>query len=130
MADAARHRGIGDAARRVVLVLVAAVAFLLVANFARLGLDSTKTLLENPSVAETYRAYNTYRCVQSKIDRRVPAGASIAVGSTDPLWRERSREGSYSRYDVTTAAHAEYVVTVAPRGDTCDQIDVLVRRTR
>ena len=130
MRVAARHRRVGNTTRRIVLVVVAAVAFVFVANFARVGLDATKTLLEHDSIAETYAASDTYRCVQSKIDHRVPAGTAIAVRSPDPLWLERAREGSYSRYDVTTEARAEYVVTVVPRGDPCEQVDVLVSRTR
>jgi hypothetical protein len=127
--DTARRWRVADTGRRVGLVVLAVAAFLLVANFARIGVDKTRSRLEHDSVAQADQAFDTYRCVQSKIDRRVPAGSPIAVTSTDPLWLERGREGSYPRYDVTTQARAAYVVTVVPHGDTCDLIDVRVART-
>jgi hypothetical protein len=117
-------------ARKAGLVAVALAAFLLVANVARAGVDATRSLVERDSIAETYAKWDTQRCVQAKIDRRVPPGAAIAVRSPDALWFERSRTDSYPRYDVTTEARASYLVTVAARGDTCDLVDVQVIRPR
>ena len=119
-----------DATRRIVLVGAAVASFLLVAHFARIGVEATRSLLQRDSIAETYAKSDTQRCVQGKIDRQVPPGAPIAVRSPDALWFERSREGSYPRYHVTTEAAAAYIVTVSARGDTCDRVDVQVSPTR
>ena len=109
---------------------MAAAAFLLVGNVARIGIDATRSLLEHDSVAATRAALDTQHCVQGKIDRLVPAGSAIAIRSPDALWLERSRTDSSPRYDVTTERRAAYVVTVAARGGTCDLVDVQVSRTR
>ena len=130
MRYAARVRPVAQVARKAGLVAVALAAFLLVANVARAGVDATRSLVERDSIAETYAKWDTQRCVQAKIDRRVPPGAAIAVRSPDALWFERSRTDSYPRYDVTTEARASYLVTVAARGDTCDLVDVQVIRPR
>lgn len=111
-------------------VVVAVAAFLLVADLAWRGIDATRKLLRAHSVTATEAHADAFRCVQAKIDRRIPAGAAIAVSSPDPLWFERSREGSYPRYRVTTETNAAYVVAVVPRGATCNLVDVRVTRTR
>ena len=130
MTIAARPRRVGNAARTAILVVVAVASFVLVADVARQGIDATRDLLQPDSIAATQAHFDTIRCVQAKIDRRIPPGAAIAVRSSDPLWFERSGEGSYPRYRVTTAAKAAYLVTVTSRGPTCDLVDVDVRRTR
>lgn len=118
------------AIRNVVLVIVAVAAFLLVADVARLGIIATRDLLQNDSVAASYFALDTQRCVQRRIDRLVPAGASIAVTSHNVLWRERGRQGSYRRYDVTTPQRASYLVTLEGPDESCDSVEVQVSRIR
>ena len=130
MRDGTGTRRVAVTTRRVGLVAVALAAFLLVANVGRIGVDATRNLLEHDSIAATYTAVDTQRCVQSKIDGEVPSGAAIAIRSSNPLWFERSRTDSYPRYEVTTEARATYVVTVTTRGDTCDLVDVQVSPTR
>jgi hypothetical protein len=128
--DRADGRRLDGSFRKVGLVAVALAACLLVANVARIGVDATRDLLEHDSIAATYAASDTQRCVQAKIDGEIPPGAAIAIRSSNPLWFERGRTDSYPRYEVTTEARATYVVTVAARGDTCDLVDVQVSRTR
>lgn len=129
MRIASRSRRPRRAIRNLGLIVVAAAAFLLVADVARLGIIASRNLLQHDSVAASYAALDTQRCVQRKIDRLVPPGAAIAVASRNVMWRQRARQGSYRRYHVTTKQRATYFVTLTGPDGPCDLVDVQVSST-
>jgi hypothetical protein len=121
---------LGKKARVITIVVIVVASFALLLVAAREAIVNTEQSLRRDSLHVADAVFKNYRCVQAKIDREVPSGASIAIRSSQVLWRQRSREGSYPRYKVTTARHAAYLVTITARGPTCEWVDVAIRRVR
>jgi hypothetical protein len=119
---------VGKAALNVIVAVAVVASFTLLLGEARRAIDESDTTLEHDALAGADTVFDTYRCVQAKIDSRIPPGSRITIKSSDVLWLQRGVEGSYPRYEVTTRVHADYVVTITPRGSGCDLIDVAVSR--
>jgi hypothetical protein len=123
-------RQLGFATRKITLVVIVVVSSALLLGGGYQAIDATYDLLQHDALAAADATLDTFDCVQAKVDRRIPAGARVAIASPDPLWREPGLQGLYPRYDLTTKTHAEYVVTVTPRGAGCRLIDVDVAQVR
>jgi hypothetical protein len=121
---------VGKKARVITIVVIVVASFALLLAAAREAIVNADQSFRRDSLHAAEAVFDTYRCVQAKIDREIPSGASIAIRSSDIHWRQRSREGSYPRYQVTTARHAAYLVTITARGPTCEGVDVAIRRVR
>jgi hypothetical protein len=116
--------------RRVGLVTLVGLAVATLAYTAVAALTATRDGLQPASVDAGDQGFDVNRCIQRRINERIPVGAAIAVVDTYSLAAQGIIAGLYPRYDVTEHARdAEYTIRVdlVPSAP-CAATTIMIRR--